>query len=101
MGLKAKFNLVMLAAFVVGLALAAVLSWRIVNQNARREVVQQAAVMMAMASAIRDYTDHEARLEIGDELRGRIATQDDERLGKPRGAHTGIVRSRPGPDRFR
>ena len=49
MGLKAKFNLVMLLAFLVGLALAAALSWRIVHENARREVVQQAAVMMAQA----------------------------------------------------
>jgi protein-histidine pros-kinase len=56
MGLKAKFNLVLLLAFLVGLLLAAVLSWQIVHENARREVVQQAEVMMAQASAIRDYT---------------------------------------------
>ena len=75
MGLKAKFNLVMLAAFVVGLALAAVLSWRIVNQNARREVVQQAAVMMAMASAIRDYTDHEIGPLLADQIKVRFLPQ--------------------------
>ena len=68
MGLKAKFNLVMLLAFLVGLALAAVLSWQIVHENARREVVQQAAVMMAQASAIRDYTAK----EIGPLLAGQI-----------------------------
>ena len=51
MGLKAKFNLVMLVAFLVGLALAAALSWRIVHENARREVLQEANIMMAEASA--------------------------------------------------
>ncbi len=59
MGLKAKFNLVMLAAFLVGLALAAVLAYRIVQDNARREVLQDAALMMAEASAIRTYTSRE------------------------------------------
>ena len=33
MGLKAKFNLVMLLAFLVGLALAGVLSWRMVQDE--------------------------------------------------------------------
>ncbi|HEY2619268.1 MAG TPA: DUF3365 domain-containing protein [Acetobacteraceae bacterium] len=75
MGLKAKFNLVMLAAFLVGLALAAVLSWRIVNQNARREVVQQAAVMMAMASAIREYTDKEIGPLLADQVKVRFLPQ--------------------------
>jgi HAMP domain-containing protein len=75
MGLKAKFNLVMLAAFLVGLALAAVLSWRIVNQNARREVVQQAAVMMAMASAIREYTDTEIGPLLADQIKVRFLPQ--------------------------
>ncbi len=68
MGLKAKFNLAMLLAFLVGLGLAAGLSWRIAHENARREVVQQAALMMAMASAIREYTDK----EIGPLLAGQI-----------------------------
>ena len=72
MGLKAKFNLVMLAAFLVGLALAAVLSWRIVHENARREVLQQAAVMMAQASAIRDYTTKEIGPLLADQIKVRF-----------------------------
>jgi len=59
MGLKAKFNLVMLLAFLVGLALAAGLAYRIVQDNARREVLQDAAIMMEQASAIRTYTSRE------------------------------------------
>ena len=59
MGLKTKFNLVMLAAFLVGLALAASLSYAIVQQNARDEVLQQARIMIDAASAVRGYTDKE------------------------------------------
>src|SRR5271166_7064526 len=72
MGLKAKFNLVMLAAFLVGLALAAVLSWQIVHENARREVLQQGAVMMAQASAIRDYTAKEIGPLLADQAKVRF-----------------------------
>ena len=39
MGLRMKFNLVLLLAFVIGLALAAYLTDRILKQNAREEVV--------------------------------------------------------------
>jgi len=59
MGLKAKFNLVMLVAFLVGLGLAAAIAYRIVQDNARREVLQDAAIMMEQASAIRTYTSRE------------------------------------------
>src|SRR3954454_20865479 len=72
MGLKAKFNLVMALAFLVGLALAAALSWRIVHGNARREVLQQAALMMAEASAIRDYTDKEIGPLLADQVKVRF-----------------------------
>ncbi|MEJ0018949.1 MAG: DUF3365 domain-containing protein [Acetobacteraceae bacterium] len=72
MGLKAKFNLVMLAAFLVGLGLAAVLSWRIVQDNARHEVVQEATIMMAQAIAIRDYTVKEIRPLLADQVKVRF-----------------------------
>ncbi len=59
MGLKAKFNLVMLAAFLVGLALAASLSYAIVQRDAREEVLRQARILIDAASAVRGYTDKE------------------------------------------
>lgn len=59
MGVKAKFNAVMLAAFLLGLGLAAILSYSIVQRDARREVVQQARLMIDAASAVRGYTDRE------------------------------------------
>ena len=56
MGLRMKFNLVLLLAFVVGLALAAYLSDHILKQNAREEVVQNARIMMESALGARTYT---------------------------------------------
>ena len=72
MGLKTKFNLVMLAAFLVGLALAAGMSWRIVRENAHRELLQEAAIMMAQASAVRDYTTNEIDPLLADQLKIRF-----------------------------
>lgn len=57
MGLKTKFNLVMLATFLAGLGLVAAWSWRFVHETARREVLQQAELIIAQGSAIRHYTD--------------------------------------------
>lgn len=59
MGLRAKFNLVMALAFLLGLGLAGVLSYTLVQDNARREVMNEAAVMNGQASAISAYTARE------------------------------------------
>ena len=59
MGLRLKFNLVMLVAFIAGLALAGVLSHTMVNANARRQVLNEAAIMSGQASAISRYTSTE------------------------------------------
>ena len=56
MGLRMKFNLVLLLAFAVGLALAAYLSTQLLRQNAREEVLQNARIMMESALGARAYT---------------------------------------------
>lgn len=56
MGLRMKFNLVLLLAFAIGLALAAYLSDRILKDNAREEVVQHARIMIESALGARAYT---------------------------------------------
>jgi hypothetical protein len=56
MGLRMKFNLVLLLAFLIGLALAAYLSDRILKHNAREEVIQNARIMMESALGARTYT---------------------------------------------
>lgn len=61
MKLSAKFNLVLISVFAVGLCLTAFLSWRILQENARREIVVQAGLMMEAALAMRGYTVGEIR----------------------------------------
>ena len=56
MGLRMKFNLVLLLAFVIGLGLAAYLSDQLLKQNAREEVLQNARIMMESAMGARAYT---------------------------------------------
>ncbi|MCB1768247.1 MAG: DUF3365 domain-containing protein [Candidatus Competibacteraceae bacterium] len=56
MGLRMKFNLVLLLAFVIGLALTAYLSDQLLKQNAREEVLQNARIMMESALGARAYT---------------------------------------------
>ena len=56
MGRRMKFNLVLLLAFMIGLALAAYLSDRILKENAREEVLQNARIMMESALGARAYT---------------------------------------------
>ena len=75
MGLKAKFNLVMLAAFVVGLGLVAAWSWRLVHASARSEVQQQAEIMLAQGSAIRHYTDTQIDPLLAEQNKARFLPQ--------------------------
>jgi protein-histidine pros-kinase len=56
MGLRAKFNLAILAAFAVGFLVAAIVLNRVVNDNARDQILQNARIMMTSANAIRTYT---------------------------------------------
>jgi HAMP domain-containing protein len=59
MGLRAKFNLILLLIFVAGFGLAAAVSYRTSRDNARREVLEEANIMIAQAKAVRDYTTKE------------------------------------------
>ena len=56
MGLRTKFNLVMLAAILAGLAVAGVLAYELAFSTARRQVLQEAAIMSGQANAISDFT---------------------------------------------
>ena len=75
MGLRTKFNLVMLVAFVIGLGLAGALSYKLARDNARREVLQEAAIMEGQAAAISHYTDHEIAPLLADQLKLRFLPQ--------------------------
>ncbi len=61
MRLTVKFNLVLLGVLSVGLLITGVLSYTILQQNARREIVERAGIMMEAAEAVRSYTIGEIR----------------------------------------
>jgi methyl-accepting chemotaxis protein len=56
MGLRLKFNLVMLVVFIVGLVGTGYLSYELLHRNARDEVLRNAGVMMEAALSMRGYT---------------------------------------------
>lgn len=61
MSLIAKFNLVLIGVFAVALVITGVLSYYILQRNARQEVVERAGMMMEAALAVRSYTIGEIR----------------------------------------
>jgi protein-histidine pros-kinase len=56
MGLRAKFNLAVLVAFIVGFAAAGFILQRMFVDNARDVVLQNARIMMSAANAMRHFT---------------------------------------------
>ncbi len=61
MKLTLKFNLVLILVFAVGLGVTGGLSWNILQENARKEVIERAGLMMEAALAVRSYTVSEIR----------------------------------------
>jgi HAMP domain-containing protein len=56
MGLRLKFNLVLLAVFAIGLGATGYVSYELLHRNAREEVLRDAGVMMEAALSMRSYT---------------------------------------------
>jgi len=56
-----KFNLVLLAIFVIGVGVAALVSHRVLQANAREEIVQNARLMMEAALSSRTYTSKQIK----------------------------------------
>ena len=61
MGLRIKFNLLLLLAFMIGLALAAYLSNSLLKENAREEVLQNSRIIVESALGTREYTTEHVR----------------------------------------
>jgi len=61
MGLRLKFNLVLVAVFVIGLAVTGFVSYELLHKNARDEVVRAAGVMMEASLSMRSYTVGQVR----------------------------------------
>jgi protein-histidine pros-kinase len=56
MGLRLKFNLVLLVVFVVGLGVTGYISYELLHRNAQAEVLRNAGVMMEASLSMRTYT---------------------------------------------
>jgi len=61
MGLRLKFNLMLLVVFVLGLSVSGTISYELLRRNARDEVLRNAGVMMEAALAMRGYTVTQVR----------------------------------------
>ena len=61
MGLRSKFNLAMLAAFILGMVGAGFVSNEVLQRNAREEILHTAGIIMESALAARQYTVNEIR----------------------------------------
>ena len=61
MGLRTKFNLVLLAVFAVGLGATGYVSYELLHRNAQEEVLRNAGVMMEASLSMRHYTVSKVR----------------------------------------
>lgn len=61
MGLRLKFNLVLLVVFMLGLGVTGTISHELLHKNARDEVLRNAGVMMEAALSMRGYTNTQIR----------------------------------------
>ena len=61
MGLRLKFNLVLLVVFILGLGVTGYISYDLLHRNARDEVLRNAGVMMEAALSMRVYTNTQIR----------------------------------------
>ncbi|MGE4112044.1 MAG: DUF3365 domain-containing protein [Burkholderiales bacterium] len=61
MGLRLKFNLVLLVVFLLGLGVTGYVSYDLLHRNARDEVLRNAGVMMEAALSMRGYTNTQIR----------------------------------------
>lgn len=72
MGLRGKFNLAIIAAFVIGYAGAGFALQQLFEANAREQVLQKARIMMSAADAVMSYTNSQVVPLIGFEKQGKF-----------------------------
>ena len=72
MGLRTKFNVVMLTAFLIGLAIATFLAREITTEEAKRQMLNEAGIIMRSGTAVRGYTQKEIRPLIADQMAVRF-----------------------------
>jgi protein-histidine pros-kinase len=75
MGLRLKFNLVLIGVFIVGLAVSGIISWNLLQGNARDEVVRNADLLMETALAVRGYTVAQVKPHLDEKLEKEFLPQ--------------------------
>ncbi len=75
MNLVWKFNAALIAIFVVGFALASYVSYEVLQNNAREEVLQHARIMMEAATSSRTYTNNQVKPLLETQLKYRFLPQ--------------------------
>ena len=68
MGLRLKFNLVLVGVFALGFIVSGVISWNLLQANARDEVVRNADLLMEAALAVRGYTVAQVKPHLDEKL---------------------------------
>ncbi|HYH41493.1 MAG TPA: DUF3365 domain-containing protein [Burkholderiales bacterium] len=68
MGIRLKFNLILTAVFLAGLAVAAWTSHELLQRNAKDEILRNARLMMEMALSVRGYTISQIRPHLEPQL---------------------------------
>ncbi len=75
MGLRYRFNLVLTVVFVLGLLVSGLVSYDLLQRNAREEVIRNANLLIESARAIRSYTVNQVRPELIDKMEHRFLPQ--------------------------
>jgi protein-histidine pros-kinase len=68
MGLRLKFNLVLIVVFLAGFAAVGLVSRQLLQDNAREEVLRNARLMMDTALAVRSYTVEQVKPHLDKQL---------------------------------
>lgn len=68
MGIRLKFNIVLLLVFSAGMGVSAWVSHRLLQDNAKEEVLRNAGLMMEASLAIRSYTVKQVKPHLDDKL---------------------------------
>jgi protein-histidine pros-kinase len=68
MGLRLKFNLVLITVFLIGFAAAGLISRSLLQDNAREEVIRNALLLMDTAIAVRTYTVEQIKPKLDPQL---------------------------------
>lgn len=66
MGLRFKFNAILMLTLILGLAASSAIFWRVADNNAREQLHSQISVLRAQALAVRRYTSEEIKPLLAD-----------------------------------